>query len=136
MDQKRLALYFVMFKNFWKFLFASMLLLFLVSCGGGDGGSVSYEDAGEGWVTIEYPSDSSYTTESESAYLSGEAFISPTGWRCCTGSASDTGVTVTYTNANTGLSGRVSQRAEYCWFFGQRLCGHSWSASVALGMGG
>jgi hypothetical protein len=136
MDQKRLALFFGMLKNYWKFLFASMLLLFLVSCEGTGSGSVSYEeggDDGEGWVTID--EDSSYTTEYESTYLSGEAFISPTRGGCCTGSARDTGVTVTYTNADTGISGRARQRAEYCWFFRQYVCGHRWSESVALQMG-
>jgi N-acetylneuraminic acid mutarotase len=138
MAQKRIAIFFAILKNFRKFLFASMLLLFLVNCGGIDSGSFSYEekgDGGTGWITIEDPSASSYATESESAYISGEAFISPTHSGCCSGSASDTGVTVTYANADTGISGSASQRAEYCWFFGQRLCGHSWSATVALRMG-
>ena len=124
-----------------KFFILIMLVSFFLpftyaGCNGGGGDSDSGEgngNVGPGWVTIDQ--DSFYTTKYESTYLSGDAFISPTRWGCCTGSASDTGVTVTYTNSDTGISGGANQRAEYCWFFRPYLCGHRWSSSVALQMG-
>lgn len=108
-------------------------VLFLItavtaSCGGGGGGggapSTDTGNVGAGWVTIDYPTtESTYTTDRLSVYLSGKAFISPTWWHCCSGSAEDTGVTVTWENVTTGVTGNAYQQAEYCWFFGYFLCG-------------
>ncbi len=89
-------------------------------------------------MTIGSQSTRPYTTESESVRLRGEAFYSPNTGGCCTGSASDTGVIVTWTNETSGDSGRASQSARYCRIpFTQafRVCGHSWGATVPLQMG-
>src|SRR5256885_7527136 len=66
---------------------------------------------GAGFISIDSPADSTYTTEFDSVYLSGSAFISPASSRCCSFSASDTGVTVTWTSS-TGESGGADQDAK------------------------
>ena len=121
------------------FTLLRLVILCLLFVSGGCGGGGNSDDGnngniGFGWVTIESPSGSPYTTESDVVDLSGETFINPKAIFCET----DTGVTVTYTNANTGLSGSAPQRPEYCWYICKSLCNSSsspWSASVALGKG-
>jgi Big-like domain-containing protein/Kelch motif protein len=112
--------------------------LCLLSCGGGDTGGETPQapqNQGAGWVTIENPTaSSSFTTNDESILMSGAAFISPTWWSCCSGDAVQlTGVTVTVTNAATGVSERARQTVQFCPFF--ILCGHTWSQLVDIVIG-
>jgi len=115
--------------------------LVLTSCGGGggdgggDGGGGGNQ--GAGFVTIDSPtSAASYDSVCETVPLSGTAFISPTWWHCCSGSASDTGVTVTWTNSATGVSQPAHQDVDICYLLGTPyLCNHTWSASVPLVLG-
>jgi len=114
-----------------------LLAIVLAACGGGgdEGESPAPPDPnapqriGRGSLTIEQPSAASaYSTESDSVLLSGSAFISPTHFRCCSGSADDTGVTVT---SSTGSA--VLQTASYCQPFGfgpLSLCDHFWSTRI------
>lgn len=100
-----------------------------MGCGGGGSISVSsepYQEDSSGWVEI----TNYYATEPSTAYLAGKAFISPDWARCCSGSAEDTGVTVTWTNLTTGISGPTWQYVDYCMWFS--ICGHEWSANVPL----
>jgi len=73
------------------------LVLALAACGGGGEESPPPADhpdnVGRGWVTIEHPS-SDYTTDFDGVVLSGKAFISKGYYKCCSGTAADTGVTV------------------------------------------
>lgn len=122
-------------------LLALTFLALLAACGGGGGGEdVVVEEPGNvgaGWVTIESPQPPAYTTDSiYGVLLSGEAFISPTWYRCCSGSATDTGVTVTWSNAATGESGPATQRLTYFCPFGICYPGtHTWSAAIDLAVG-
>lgn len=122
-----------------RWLCSLLLLLLLPTCGGG-GGDADPVDPGltGGWVEILLPTDSgSYTTACNELFVYGEAFISTTEFRCCTGDASDTGVTVTWTNLDTGQSGTTSQSVGICFLFGTPyLCNHTWSATVPLALGG
>jgi N-acetylneuraminic acid mutarotase len=116
---------------------ALLLVVLLGACGGaGDEDESSpprdpnaAEHVGRGSLTIEQPTAaSSHTTEEDSVFLSGSAFISPTHFRCCTGSAADTGVEV---SSSTGSS--VSQSATYCQPFGfgpLTVCNHTWSTRI------
>lgn len=101
--------------------------------GGGDGGEVSDPNrVGAGWITISGPS----TTDLTMAAVGGRAFVSPTHWACCTGNASDTGVTVTWSNDTTGAAGAATQIPEYGWLFQFFLLGSQrWNASIPLAMG-
>lgn len=109
----------------------------LVSCGGGGGeGGTTLDLSSSGLVSIEQPTTApTYTTDGSTVPMKGKAFISPTHWRCCTESATDTGVTVSWVNANSGGAGSTTQRAVYCWLFQFFLCDHEWDASVSLVMG-
>ena len=111
---------------------SAVLAFSIISCRGDGGGGGTppdpYPNVGAGWVTIK----TYYASSPTNAYLAGSAFISPGWWHCCSGSAEDTGVTVTWTNLTTGVSGPAWQQAVYCWFFGSYLCGHTWSANVPL----
>jgi hypothetical protein len=121
-----------------------VLVCFLIPLFGGCGGGGGDESAsppdpnapvsiGRGFIRINSPSDgSTFTTESGSVSLSGNAFISPTSFRCCSGSATDTGVTVTST------SGSVAQTAHYCRPFGfgpLTICEHTWTTTISLVVG-
>ena len=110
------------------------LALPLTGCGGGGGGDPPPDPnrVGAGWITISGPS----TTDSSTALVSGEAFVSPTHWRCCTGLGSDTGVTVNWSNATTGASGTASQTPRYVWLFQLILLSRQdWRASIPLVVG-
>jgi N-acetylneuraminic acid mutarotase len=126
---------------FFKLFFLIAIVALVAACGGGGGGDDgAVEDpdqVGAGWITITYPvSGPSYSTGSPTVTLAGEAFISPTWWRCCSGSATDTGVTVTWTNATTGMSGSANQSLTYICLFGSCLPGtHSWRATIDLAFG-
>jgi N-acetylneuraminic acid mutarotase len=121
---------------------AALLACLVAACGGGgDGESTppppdpnAAERVGRGSLTIEGPTaGSTYSTESESVRLSGSAFISPTHSRCCSGSAEDTGVTVT---SSTGSA--VFQSAGYCQPFGfgpPTVCDHTWETRINLAVG-
>ncbi len=125
-------------------LVASLALL--AGCGGGGGGDESAPppdpnaptSTGRGFVTIESPTDvSSFTTEESSVVLRGPAFISPDRFVCCSGSATDTAVTVTWTNS-TGGGGAASQSVNICpgfFGFGMGLCDHTFSAEIPLTLG-
>ena len=97
------------------------------SCGG-SGGSVPPPPP-SGWVVIDAPA--STDTVCNELGLSGEAFISPTDWHCCGGSAVEmTAVTVTWRNETSGAAGTASQSVKTSPFLG--LYGHTWSATVPL----
>jgi hypothetical protein len=88
-----------------------------------------------GWVTVTNPEYCPIQTESSSAFVAGKAFISDAWYRCCTGSATDTGVTVSWFNETSATSGYTVQFVRYCWFFGTFLCDHSYYANIPLAMG-
>ncbi|MGA1794922.1 MAG: hypothetical protein ACMUIL_03585 [bacterium] len=112
------------------------LILVIIGCGGGEGGGEE-DDSGGGWVTIEEPTTEPATsTNCDSIYIGGEAFISPTWYRCCSGSAEDTGVTVTWRNITSGEGGNADQDVDICYFFGSPyLCNHRWGATIPLTLG-
>lgn len=124
----------------WFVLLASVFFLFaLAACGGGGGSGGSGDDTDNdtsyagGWVSITTPA-----TETASAYcspfrLAGEAFISDDYYRCCSGSAEDTGVLVTWQNLSTGGSGTAYQSVRVCYLFSTPyLCDHQWWADIPL----
>ena len=119
---------------------AFAMLAAIAACGdiGEGGGSSDYtgDDSG-GLITIDYPtSESSHMEYCNSVHLEGEAFISSTWSRCCSGSAEDTGVTVVWENKTTGESGNASQYVDVCIFItAPVLCNHTWRASVPLTLG-
>lgn len=115
-----------------------LLAALLSGCGGGgdDGPPASQPDpnrVGAGWIKI----DETSATESSSAGIWGTAFVSPNHWRCCTGKASDTGVTVTWINSTTGVSDNARQFPRYVPFFFQYvlLGTQDWSATIPLVVG-
>jgi len=115
------------------------LFSFIPSCGGGGAGNSNGSGAcstntGAGWVTIDAPAAT--TPDSAFIRLTGTAFISPTWYRCCSGSADDTGVTISWSNPASGSSGIAYHAVEICYFFFQPyLCNHTWSATVPLALG-
>jgi hypothetical protein len=119
-----------------------MIVAMLAACGGGGGGETANppEDhppnVGAGRIRIESPVQDSLTTDRDSIYLSGTAFISSTYYRCCSGSATDTGVIVGWSNS-AGGGGSVSQHVEYCSLgFGVPwVCQHTWGTRVSLAVG-
>jgi hypothetical protein len=115
------------------------LMLSLPGCGGGGGETLPASDPlriGAGWITITGSSaGTDNATSLSSVILSGDAFISPTWWSCCTGTATDTGVTVSWVNTTTGVSGAAWQSPKYCWLLGTFLCGNEWEATVDLVLG-
>jgi hypothetical protein len=119
------------------------LSIAVAACGGGgDDVQPPSEESppsriGRGWIEISSPTQaSSYTTASPEIRVSGSAFVDGDGYRCCSGSASDTGVHVGWANAAQG-SGSASQSVEYCrFYFGPLyLCRHTWSAWIPLVVG-
>jgi hypothetical protein len=118
---------------------SALLMMALITQGCSDNGSdiTLTNELGGGWVTIATPSDSgSATTYCDSAWVSGEAFISADYFRCCSGSATDTGVTVSWENLVTGTHGDASQAVDYCYLFGTPyLCNHTWQAEIPLILG-
>lgn len=128
---------FTFFIKHWLMLLATILVSIVTynsGCSSDSGYTSTPVPSNSGWITIGYPEDDVFTAETSPQYLSGEAFISPTAYyNCCSGDAIvDTGVTITWTNETTGQSAQASQHAEYCWFFGPQLCGHTWSASIPV----
>lgn len=117
-------------------IFSLAVLCFGCGGGGGDSGDYTGDESG-GLITIYNPtSESSYTEYCNSVNLRGEAFISSTWSRCCSGSAEDTGVTVTWENKATGESVNATQYVRTCYLFGTPLlCDHTWRASVPLTLG-
>ena len=88
-----------------------------------------------GWITVTTPENCPSQTEASSAFVGGKAFISNSYYRCCTGSATDTGVTVIWVNETSTGSGPAIQFARYCWLFGTFLCGHDYFANIPLVIG-
>ena len=122
----------------------AVLLTLAAACGGGGGGDGDDSPPpdpnaptrkGFGSVEITTPSSSSHSTESDSIHLGGTAFISPTNFVCCSGSADDTGVGVSWSSSRGG-GGFTSQSVDLCFFiFTPFLCHHTWSAAVPLAVG-
>ena len=117
-------------------LIGCLLAALASGCGGGGGGDAGGVNdpnrVGAGWITISGPA----TTELTVAVVGGTAFVSPTHWACCTGNASDTGVTITWSNDTSGFSGAADQIPKYGWLFQFFLLGHQdWSASIPLAPG-
>lgn len=103
----------------------------LTSCGG-DGGTSYTPPAPTGWVSIDPPASSA--TVCNDVLLTGEAFISPTFWSCCGGTAAEmTAVTVTWRNDTTGATGTASQTVQTGLLV--PLYDHRWTATVPLQMG-
>lgn len=88
-----------------------------------------------GWISVTTPENCPSQTEASSEHVAGEAFISDSWYRCCSGSATDTGVTVNWMNETCSESGAAYQSVRYCWFFGTYLCDHSYWANIPLAMG-
>jgi hypothetical protein len=125
---------------FWSRLALILLVAVLASCGGGGGDDAEVDDPdqeGAGWITLTYPdTGDSYTTATPTVTLYGAAFVSPTWWVCCSGSATDTGVTVTWVNTTTGTSGSASQRVTYsCFLSSCWISKHTWQATIDLVVG-
>ena len=122
-------------------IFTLAIVITLAGCGGGGGGDEgedsSEADVAGGWVTISSPSNTGQaSTSCNTVTLGGESFISDGYSRCCSSSAEDTGVTVTWKNLVTNTSGTASQFVDTCFFFGSaNLCDHTWSANVPLVLG-
>ena len=115
----------------WRRVVVWGLALVLSACGGG---SVEFYwgPSPSGWVTIDPVS--SPDTVCDSATLSGEAFISPTYWHCCSGTAQEmTAVTVAWRNETTGASGLASQSVKVGAVV--PLYDHTWVATVPLVLG-
>ena len=106
----------------------------LIASGGGGSDSDNGGTPNEGWVKIYFPTtEDNYTTDNSPQYFTGEAFISPTSWRCCSGDASDTGVIVEWRNETTGQSAQASQYIRICYFlWSPYLCDHRWSANIPI----
>jgi len=115
---------------------AALALAALATACGGGGGDVQ-APYNPGWVALDAPaSGSTYSGVCETLYLSGTAFISPTWSHCCSGSASDSGVTVTWTNATSGQTLQASQWVEECTLFWVKLvCTNHWNAEIPLMLG-
>ena len=111
-------------------------LSIMPSCSGsgsGNGSTGCNNQTGAGWITID---QAATTTDSAFARLTGTAFISPSWSGCCSGSASDTGVTISWSNPASGDSGLASHAVKICYFlFYPYLCDHTWSATIPLTMG-
>jgi hypothetical protein len=120
--------------GWWRIVLLALVVAALLSCGGGDDGWTETRSGGGGWVKIVTPSDTSpYEHSCNTVRMTGEAFISSTLYRCCSGSAEDTGVEVTWQNLSTGEGGKASQKISICYFlFTPVLCDHTWSIEVPL----
>jgi len=113
----------------WRRVVVWALALVLGACGGGSV-EIYWGPSLSGWVTI----DPVPSTTGDSATLSGEAFISPTYWNCCIGTAQQmTAVTVSWRNETTGASGLASQSVKVGTF--EPLYDHVWTATVPLALG-
>ena len=108
-----------------------------VSCGGDSGKEGDNDNSGTGFITITEPPSLGYSTVCNTIPISGDAFISPTWWSCCSGSTEIvTGVTVTWVNETTGESGKAYQAVKLCSFLSPPYpCEHTWSATIPLVLG-
>lgn len=119
----------VLMVKLWRRVVAWTLALLLSACGGGSV-EIYWGPSPSGWVTI----DPTQSTVCDSATLSGEAFISPTYWNCCSGTAQQmTAVTVSWRNETTGASGLASQSVQVGSLV--PLYDHVWTATVPLALG-
>lgn len=116
-------------------------MLLIAACGGSGGGDstnsnpdapIFTSNSAAAFVSVTSPDASSRSTACDSIQLSGPAFISPTWFRCCSGSASDAAVTVSWSNATNSKSGVATDFVNES-FLG--LTGHSWTATVPLVLG-
>jgi hypothetical protein len=121
-----------------RMLLLAAMILAGAGCSGG-GVSATVEIGGEegnvgaGWVTID-ETNLAISTIYDSAYLSGEAFVSPTWWRCCSGTAEEiSGVTVNWENVTTGAGGKAYQRVVVHFLFSAPIdIDNFWSAGIPL----
>jgi hypothetical protein len=118
-------------------IFFILNIIVLTACGDGvDDSTNSDGNHGSGWVQITSPAGDYYTMSSNPLRLSGEAFISPAWFTCCSGSAEDTAVTVKWENRKTGQTGYANQQVETCGIMQPYyLCNHTWSASIHTELG-
>jgi hypothetical protein len=116
----------------WAWIDLLAIVYSLMGCGSGGGGGGSPAPVSPAFVTISSPSANNTTTVCDSIDFTGTAFISPKFFHCCSGSGSDTGVTVTWSNAANGQTGSANQKVDE--LFGI-LVNHTWSASVPLALG-
>lgn len=114
---------------------------FIAACGESDSPGPQDTDhpqnVGSGWISIQSPQQRPSATDRNTIRLSGSAFVSRNHQRCCSGSATDTAVTVSWSNS-AGGGGGASQAAKYCSFFGFGplfICEHTWSATASVVMG-
>lgn len=110
-------------------LLAGLLIILLSACGNGNGGGTSNQDGNTGFIAIEQPTTGpTYTTDKDMITLSGGAFANIEYFHCC---PAHPGVTVTWSNLNTGDSGVAVSQVTYFFI----LIVHTWSASIPLVMG-
>jgi len=113
----------------WRRVVVWALALVLGGCGGGSV-ELYWGPSSSGWITL----DPVQSTVCDSSTLSGEAFISPTYWHCCSGTAQEmTAVTVSWRNESTGVSGLASQSVKVGTLM--PLYDHTWTATVPLALG-
>jgi len=126
-----------MYSKLFSAIWLCAVALLVAGCSGGDGTSEGTEGPVGGWVTITDPSDTGQaTTYCNEVLLQGEAFISSDYYHCCSGEASDTGVSVRWENLVSGDFGSANQDVQYCYLFGTPvICGHTWRATVPLLLG-
>lgn len=116
------------------------LALVLAACGGGEEDWPEVppsENQGAGRVRIESPTEEpTYATSLDTQTITGSAFISPSHYRCCSGSATDTGVTVVWSTA-AGDAGFAQQHVRYCAlpFTVPYVCDHTWKATIRIRAG-
>jgi len=109
----------------------------LAGCGGGFSINVYVAPdypptSSSAWISIDPVSEP--TTVSDHLWLTGTAFISPTWWHCCGGTAQEmTAVTVTWRNETSGQSGFAFQSVETGLVV--PLFNHTWNATVPLVLG-
>jgi hypothetical protein len=111
------------------------VLFYIAGCSSDDDAPPPGEAHSDRWISITSPSDTDYaSTYCNDQTVRGDAFISDSYYACCSGSATDTGVTVSWINLTTGISGAASQSVEYCWLGLGPLyvCEHTWSAVIPL----
>jgi len=107
-------------------LLAGFCIVLLSACGNGNRDGTSGEDGKIGFVVIEQPTKSpTYTTAEDIVTLSGSAFVNLGYFHCC---PAHPGVTVTWSNLNTGDSGVAISQVTYLFI----LIVHTWSASIRL----
>ena len=122
--------------EFWGSIITGIFLTLVLTSCSDSGEAYESQPYNPAWVEINSPSADPIVIDRESIYLSGSAFISDDWYRCCSGSPTDTGVTVTWSNLTTGTSASAHQYVTYSSFFGYvYISSHTWSADIPLVMG-